>query len=177
MTIKTTQKNTRQTPRKVRLVANAVKNVPLNEAFRQLGVIERRATMVLMKVLRQAVANAVHNFGYSPEDLSLKSILVTDGPRYKRFRAVSRGRAHNIIKRTSHITVELEAKGVGTGVQAQAPETKQKAEVKPKATAKTKSVATKPKAAAKKTSVSKPKATAKKTPATKTKEKTKESSK
>jgi large subunit ribosomal protein L22 len=115
MIIKSTQLNTRQTPRKVRLVANTVKKMSLNDALRQLGVIERRSTLVIMKVIRQAVANAIHNFGYSADDLKLKNILVTEGPRLKRFRAVSRGRAHNVVKRTSHITVELEAAGPAMG--------------------------------------------------------------
>ena len=102
------QKNTRQTPRKVRLVANSVKNLPLEQALKQLAVGERKATIVVMKVVRQALANAVHNHRLSPEDLILKNILVTEGARYKRFRAVSRGRAHNVVKKTCHVKVVLE---------------------------------------------------------------------
>ncbi len=109
MIIKATQKNTRQTPRKVRLVANTIKDLPLEQAIKQLAVIERRATLVVLKTLKQAIANAMNNHNYAFEDLSLKNILVEEGPRYKRFRAVSRGRAHGLIKRTCHVTVELEA--------------------------------------------------------------------
>jgi len=109
MLIKATQKNTRQTPRKVRLVANTVKNLELTEAIKQLSVIERRATLVILKTLRQAIANAMNNHGFAYEDLKLENILVTEGPRYKRFQAVSRGRAHSILKRTSHVTVILRA--------------------------------------------------------------------
>ncbi len=110
MIIKATQKNTRQAPRKVRLVANAVKNMSLEDALRNLAVIERRSTIVVLKTLRQAIANAVNNYGHAPENLILKNILVTEGPRFRRFRAVSRGRAHTVIKKTSHVTVELEVK-------------------------------------------------------------------
>lgn len=112
MLIYALQKNTRQSPRKVRLVANAVKKLSIEKAFEQLAVIERKATVVLLKVLRQATANAWHNHGLKLDDLELKEILVTDGPRYKRFRAVSRGRAHSIVKRTCHVKVVLEAKDV-----------------------------------------------------------------
>lgn len=107
MLITATQKNTRQTPRKVRLVANTVKKMPLEKAVQQLAVMERRASLVIMKVVKQALANAINNHGLKFNDLVLDNILVTEGPRYRRFRAVSRGRAHGVIKRTSHITVTL----------------------------------------------------------------------
>jgi len=109
MLIKATQKNTRQTPRKVRLIANTVRKLSLEQALKQLAVIEKRATIVVLKTLKQAIANAMNNHGYAFEDLHLENILVTQGPRYKRFQAVSRGRAHSIVKSTSHITVILRA--------------------------------------------------------------------
>ena len=107
MQIMAVQKYTRQTPRKVRLVANTVKKLPLDQAFRQLSVMERRASLVVTKVLKQAVANAMNNHGYRFSDLSIEKMIVNEGPRYRRFRAVSRGRAHGVIKRSSHITVVL----------------------------------------------------------------------
>lgn len=109
MIITATQKNTRQTALKVRLVASQVRKLPLVDAIKQLSVIQKRATLVVLKVLRQAIANAVHNHGYTIEELTLKNITVAPGPTYKRFRAVSRGRAHTVFKRTCHVTVELEA--------------------------------------------------------------------
>lgn len=110
MLIKAEQKFIRQTPRKLRLVANTVKKLSLIEALKQLAVIERRSTLAITKVVKQALANAINNQGFKFEDLSLKNILVTEGPRYKRFRAVSRGRAHNVVKKTSHVAVIIEAK-------------------------------------------------------------------
>jgi large subunit ribosomal protein L22 len=107
MTITASQIYARQTPRKVRLVANTVKSLPLVAAFQQLGVINREASILVMKVLRQAVANATHNHNLQAEDLVIKSIRVDGGSVYKRFRAVSRGRAHSIMKKTCHVTVEL----------------------------------------------------------------------
>lgn len=109
MIIKATQKNTRQTARKVRLVANAVRKLSVEDAIKQLAVIERKSSLVILKVLRQAIANAIHNHNYSIENLSIKNITVAPGPQYKRFRAVSRGRAHTVVKKTCHITVELNA--------------------------------------------------------------------
>lgn len=108
MIIKAEQKNTRQSPRKVRLVANAVKDLSLPRAIDQLGIIEKKGTVVVLKVLRQAIANAVNNHGIAVKDLVIKEITVTEGPRYRRFRAVSRGRAHDILKRTCNVRVLLE---------------------------------------------------------------------
>lgn len=112
MTITATQLSTRQAPRKVRLVANSVKKLSLPDAVRQLSVINRRASIVVLKVLRQAIANATHNHGLKVEELRIKTIQVDEGSRFRRFRAVSRGRAHGIIKRTSHVKVELESQPV-----------------------------------------------------------------
>jgi len=102
------QKNTRQSSRKVRLVANQIKKLDLLKAIDQLAVIERKSTLVLLKVIKQAIANAVNNHGVAVADLKIKEIIINDGPIYKRFRAVSRGRGHAITKRTSHVRVVLE---------------------------------------------------------------------
>lgn len=137
MQFKVTQKNTRQTPRKVRLVANAIKSLPLEQAIKQLAVMERRATVVMLKTIKQAIANAKNNHGVDADKLAIKEILVNEGPTYKRYNAVSRGRGHSILKRTSHITVTLEEK------------VEKKAEVKAEAKKETKAEAKK--APAKKT--------------------------
>lgn len=104
------QKNTRQAPRKVRLVANTIKKMELAKAVEQLAVMERRASTVVLKTIHQAVANAKNNHGVDPQDLEIKEITVGTGSTYKRFRAVSRGRAHSIMKRTSHVRVILQTK-------------------------------------------------------------------
>ncbi len=110
MLVKAVQKTTRQTPRKLALVANTVRGESLADAIKQLAVMQRRASLVLLKVMRQAIANAMHNHQARFEDLELKEIIINEGPRYKRWRAVSRGRAHGIVKRTSHVTVVLKIK-------------------------------------------------------------------
>ena len=107
MLITAEQKNSRQSDRKVRLVANSVKKLSVPAALKQLAVMEKKASTVVMKVLSQAIANAVHNHGLTLNDLTIQSILVNSGTHYKRFRAVSRGRAHSILKRTCHVKVTL----------------------------------------------------------------------
>ncbi len=120
MIITATQKNTRQTALKMRLVVNQVRKLPLADAIKQLSVIQKRSSLTVLKVVRQAIANAVHNHGYSFEELTLKNITVAPGQSYKRFRAVSRGRAHTIFKRTCHVTVELEAGSAPKAVKKEA---------------------------------------------------------
>lgn len=108
MQITVVQKSVRQSPRKVRLVVNAVRKLSVEQAILQLGQIQRRSTLVVLKTLRQAVANAQHNHGLSASDLKIASIQVGEGARFKRFQPVSRGRAHSIVKRSCQITVILE---------------------------------------------------------------------
>ena len=110
MIIKAEQKNTRQTSRKVRLVADVVKKMSIVDAIHQLAVINRKSSLLVLKVLRQAIANATNNFGLAIADLEIDNIVVDDGPALKRWRAVSRGRAHTILKRTCHVKVELRTK-------------------------------------------------------------------
>ncbi|NCN51100.1 MAG: 50S ribosomal protein L22, partial [Candidatus Pacebacteria bacterium] len=91
---------------------------------------------------RQAIANAMNNHGLTFDDLTLKNIVVTGGPSYKRFRAVSRGRAHSIIKRTCHVSVELES-GVVPKEAAPVKKAKNAAKVEKTETVEEKKVATK----------------------------------
>lgn len=151
MEIYASQRYTRQAPRKVRLVANTVKSLSLEAAFRQLATMERAASLPVMKTLRQAVANAQHNHNLSPTMLKIKSIVVENGPIYKRYRAVSRGRGHSIQKKTAHIVVRLETIENTAPVTAAAEKkTESKAEIKPEVKTEAKAVVKKTTAATKK---------------------------
>ena len=110
MQIVAEQNNVRQSSRKVRLVANQVKKLSLKEAVAQLAAMERHSSIVILKVIKQAVANATKNNGLAVDDLVLRDIAVADGMIMKRMRAVSRGRGHRIEKRTCHVRVVLENK-------------------------------------------------------------------
>lgn len=110
MLITAEQNNIRQAPRKVRLVANAVKKKGLEGSIASLAVITRRASLVILKVMKQALANAKANHQLEPSDLELKDIIVSDGSVYKRMRAVSRGRGFLVSKKTCHLKVVLETK-------------------------------------------------------------------
>ena len=113
-TIIAEQKNIRQSSRKVRLVANQVKKLSLSSAVAQLSVMEKKSSLVILKTLKQALANAMKNMGLQSSELELADIVVADGPILRRMRAVSRGRGHGIDKRTCHVRVVLKTKETET---------------------------------------------------------------
>lgn len=95
-------------PRKVRLVANLIKGLPVNEAEAQLLMLPHRANQPILKLLRSAVANAKHNQQINPDRLWIKNIRVDQGPRLKRWRTRARGASSLIEKKSSHVTLFLE---------------------------------------------------------------------
>lgn len=139
MKIIATQKNVRQAPRKVRLVANSIKELSLTDALKQLAVIERRASLVVLKVVKQAIANAMNNHQLLFENLAIQSIEVTPGATYKRWNPVSRGRAHSIFKRTSHVKVILETQDEKKAAVKETEVVAKKTAAKPKKVAEKKS--------------------------------------
>ena len=96
----------RQSPRKVRVVANAIKGKFAKEAKTRLDFITKRATGPLHKLLNSAIANA-KNLGANVDNLWIKSLTVDGGKILYRRRPVSHGSAHTIHKRTSHVKIVL----------------------------------------------------------------------
>jgi large subunit ribosomal protein L22 len=103
-------KNLRISPKKVRLVAENFSGKPAQEALDSLRFVPKKAALPISKVLKSAISNAQNNKQLKPEGLVIKEILVGAGPTLKRIRPVSRGGAHQILKRTSHIKIVLEEK-------------------------------------------------------------------
>jgi large subunit ribosomal protein L22 len=100
----------RISPRKVRLVADNLRQLSPEAALTALLATNKKAAQPLAETLKQAIGNAVNNFNLNKQNLVIKEIQIGEGPVFKRWRAVSRGRAHPILKRTSHIRVVLEDK-------------------------------------------------------------------
>lgn len=111
-------KNARISPKKMNLVAGLVRGKKANEALAQLKFTPKKGADILYKVLHSAISNATNNFRQKKENLVIKSILVTKGMTYKRGIPVSRGRYHPILKRNSHVVVEV---GVDEAPLAEAP--------------------------------------------------------
>jgi large subunit ribosomal protein L22 len=104
----------RLAPRKVRLVADHVRGMPVGQALAVLKYTPQSAAKPLAKLLRSAVANAEQKGGHVDVDrLYVKTLTVDGGPKMRRFMARAMGRAFRVEKRTSHVYVEL-----GTGARA-----------------------------------------------------------
>ncbi len=92
---------------KVRLVADMVRGMPVEEAEQVLKFTNKKAAHIVKKVLMSAVSNAEHNEGADIDELVVSTIFVDEGPTLKRGRARAKGRGTQILKRTSHITVAV----------------------------------------------------------------------
>lgn len=102
-------KYVRISPSKVRVVLDIVRGKSVNEAFAILEAIPNASAEVVYKLVKSAAANAEVK-GLSRADLYVAAIFADGGPILKRMNPVSKGRAHSISKRTSHITVILDTK-------------------------------------------------------------------
>jgi large subunit ribosomal protein L22 len=102
------QKFIRQSPRKLRLVSQLIDKAKVDDALLQLKLSNKKGAKVLEKVLNQARANAVNNSQLNPKSLKVATVMIEEGPTFKRWQPVSRGRAHPILKRSSHIKITLE---------------------------------------------------------------------
>ncbi|MBI3020016.1 MAG: 50S ribosomal protein L22 [Parcubacteria group bacterium] len=101
-------KNYRQSPRKVRLVANAIRGKKVPAARALLDALPKRAALPVKKLLLSAVANAKSASAAPFEgDLYVREIRVDEGPTLKRQMPRAFGRSAPIRKRTSHISLIL----------------------------------------------------------------------
>ncbi|MBI4359499.1 MAG: 50S ribosomal protein L22 [Candidatus Jacksonbacteria bacterium] len=100
----------RQSPRKVRLVTDLIRGKDAHTALNQLQFAGKRAALPIQKLLSSAMANAVNNFSLKKENLYVKKISVDGGPVLKRWMPRAFGRASEIRKRTSHVTIVLDEK-------------------------------------------------------------------
>ncbi|VAW81515.1 LSU ribosomal protein L22p (L17e) [hydrothermal vent metagenome] len=92
---------------KVRLVADQVRGLQVERALELLTFSPKKAAHLVRKVLESAIANAEHNEGADVDELKISEICVNEGPTMKRWRARAKGRANQILKRTSHIQITV----------------------------------------------------------------------
>ncbi len=98
----------RVAPRKVRLVADNLRGMPVGDALAVLKYTPQAAAKPLAKLLRSAVANAEQKGGRVDVDaLFVKTLTVDQGPKMRRFMPRAMGRAYRVEKKTSHVYVEL----------------------------------------------------------------------
>ena len=102
------QKFLRRAPRKVRLVADAVRGERVDKALKRLEFTKKGSAPEVAKVIKSAAANLRDKFQeerFDDENLYIKTIFVNEGVTLKRIQPAPMGRAHRINKRTCHITV------------------------------------------------------------------------
>ena len=107
--MKAVLKNYRQSPRKVRLLADLVRGKNVNDALATLQFVDKRAAGPFAKVIASARANALQH-GADAKTLIIKKVTVDKGVTGKRFMPRARGSASPINRRSSHVTVELGTK-------------------------------------------------------------------
>ena len=100
----------RVSPRKARRVTELIRGLPVTQAIATLQLAPQAASEQVGKVLASAAANAEHNAELNRDSLWVAAAYVDEGPTLKRFRPRAQGRAYRIRKRTSHITVVVEAR-------------------------------------------------------------------
>jgi len=106
--MKATLKNYRQSPRKVRLVADLIRGKRADQAKIALTHLPKRASESLIKLLDSAVSNAqAQGTASGAEELVVKKIAVDEGFSFTRYMPRARGRATPITKRTSRVSIEL----------------------------------------------------------------------
>ena len=97
----------RLSPRRTRIIADAVRGKRVDEALTILELMTNKPSNVMKKVLKSAIANAGNKEGMDSESLFISKLLIGQGPVWKRFMPRAMGRATTIRKTTSHIDLTL----------------------------------------------------------------------
>src|SRR5665647_869767 len=107
MQVKAKLNNLRISPRKVRLIAELVRGLDVNEAVNQIEVSYKRASLPMKKLILSAVSNGENNLGIDRDNMYVFSVLVDAGPSLKRWMPKAYGRASQILKRTTQVEITL----------------------------------------------------------------------
>jgi len=108
--MKANGKNIRISPKKLRVIAEIIRGQDASEALKFLKFAPKKWADLLYKILASAVANAENNDNQKLSTLCISTLSINKWIVYKRWNAVSRGRSHPILKRTSNIILELQVK-------------------------------------------------------------------
>jgi large subunit ribosomal protein L22 len=111
MEVKASLARVRVSPRKARLVVDAVRGKRVLEAQTMLRFMPQKSAAHIEQLMKSVAANAENNYDLDPEDLWIKAIWADDGPTLKRFKPRARGRVGKINRRSCSITVIAEDRG------------------------------------------------------------------
>jgi large subunit ribosomal protein L22 len=108
--VKVKVKDVAQSPLKLRLIADAVRGKSVPEALDILTLLNKKGADTIRKAIQSGIANAREIYNVDEESLEVSKITVDEARTLKRTRFASRGRVSVIIKRRSHINLELKVK-------------------------------------------------------------------
>ncbi len=108
MKVNAEAKYLRVSPKKLKGLVATVVGLSPRIAVERLEILGEKTAKLMIKVIKSALSNAVNNFKLNEQKLRIKSVQVQKGAFFKRWQPVSRGMAHSIKKRTSHIKIILE---------------------------------------------------------------------
>ena len=108
MEVKASLKYARVGDQKARLVADLVRGKSVNDAIRILSFEGKKSATMIQKLVESAVANAEQKQVIDIDNLYIKTIMIDKGPFIKRYRPRAQGRAFEIKKKTSHISLVLD---------------------------------------------------------------------
>ena len=109
--VKAINRNVRSSPRKINILLKNIRGKKADTVIRDLSFARQRIASEIKKTVQSAIANAENNNGVDIDDLKITAIQVNQGPTMKRLRPRARGRADRLLKRTSHLTVEVSERG------------------------------------------------------------------
>ncbi|VFP87633.1 50S ribosomal protein L22 [Candidatus Erwinia haradaeae] len=101
------QRHARSSAQKIRLIADIIRGKKVSKALDLLTYTNKKAAILVKKVLESAIANAEHNEGADIDNLIITKIFINEGPSMKRIMPRAKGRADRVLKRTSHITLAV----------------------------------------------------------------------
>lgn len=107
MEIKASINDLRMSTRKVRLVIDLVRKMPVDKALSQLKFTNKKATEPVIKMIESAIANGINTYGLDRNNLFIKAITSDEGTTLKRWMPKAHGRATVIRKRGAHVKVVL----------------------------------------------------------------------
>jgi len=119
-------KNVSISPQKIRSLAKQMKGLNIQTALDRLNFSKKKCSFFIKKILNSAISNAEHNDGKDIDELIITKIIVDEAPRLKRIRARAKGKANRIIKRNSHIYIELQTNTELTEIKSKEKDKKNK---------------------------------------------------
>jgi len=107
MEVRSTYKYARISPFKAREVTREIQGLPVSAALDVLAFTPKKASLMINKTLKSAIANAENNANLKADGLVVKEAIVGEGPTFRRVMSRARGSASRVLKRTSHIRIVL----------------------------------------------------------------------